>query len=175
MRRHQLILTAKADNSHRSRPCSFSLRRATGDVRFGPKADIARLFDHLISLCEHGWRQRKAECLGSLEIYHKVESSGLLHRQVGRLRAFQDFGHLSGGSSEHILGVRPIGHQATIDGELPLSVHGRQLALCAASSTIRLRRMKMKGSSKASSASQRPVVAVWNALSRPSAPCDSTT
>src|SRR5262245_28003854 len=38
MRRHQLILIAKADNSHRSRPCSFSLRRATGHVRFGPKA-----------------------------------------------------------------------------------------------------------------------------------------
>src|SRR5215470_17807427 len=117
-------------------------------VRFGPVADT--LLDHFSCLRDEcGWNGY-AERLSGLEIYHKLKSSGLLHRQVGGLRAFQNFGHVSGGSSEHILGVRPIGHQATIDGELSLSVHGRQLALCAASSTIRLRRMKMKGSSKAS-------------------------
>src|SRR5215831_4842430 len=101
---------------------------ATGDVRFGPVADI--LLDHFSCLRDEcGWNGY-AERLSGLEIYHKLKSSGLLHRQVGGLRTFQDFGHVSGGSSKHILGVRPIGHQATIDGELPLSVHGRQLALC---------------------------------------------
>src|SRR5260221_11106946 len=87
------------------------------------------LFDHLVGTSEESSWNRKTERLGSLEIYHKVESSGLLHGQVGGLRALQGFGHVRGGSSEHILDVRPIGHQATINCELPRPVHGRQPAL----------------------------------------------
>src|SRR5262249_2543597 len=102
--------------------------QCTSSCPLWAKADI--LLDHFSCLRDEcGWNGY-AERLSGLEIYHKLKSSGLLHRQVGGLRAFQDFGHVSGGSTEHILGVRPIGHQATIDGELPLSVHGRQLALC---------------------------------------------
>jgi hypothetical protein len=90
---------------------------ALAHVRFGPIADI--LLDHFSCLRDEcGWNGY-AERLSGLEIYHKVKSSGLLHRQVGRLRAFQDFGHVSGGSSEHILGVRPIGHQATMTPQIP--------------------------------------------------------
>src|SRR5690242_18092027 len=88
------------------------------------------LLNHLVRPRHERLWNRKTERLGSLEIYHKVESSGLLHGEVDGLRAFQDFGHVSGSSSEHILDVRPIGHQATIDGELPRAVHGRQVALC---------------------------------------------
>jgi hypothetical protein len=48
---------------------------------------VARLLDHFIGEREQIVRDREAERLGSLEIYHKVESSGLLHGQVGGLRA----------------------------------------------------------------------------------------
>src|SRR5258708_33960042 len=81
------------------------------------------LLNHLIRPRHERLWNHKTERLGSLEIYHKVEPSGLLRGQVGGLRAFQDFGHVSGGSSEHILDVRPIGHQATINCELPRPAH----------------------------------------------------
>src|SRR5215469_3132958 len=105
-------------------------RSASNQCPLYPQKRTSHLFDHFSCLRDEcGWNGY-AERLCSLEINYQLELGGLLDGQIGRLRASQDFGHVSGGSSEHILGVRPIGHQATIDGELTLPVQGRQLALC---------------------------------------------
>ena len=54
-------------------------------------ANIAVLFEHLIGGREQGWRQGNAECLGGREIDDKFEFGGLLDRNVGGLRAFENF------------------------------------------------------------------------------------
>src|SRR5262245_27789445 len=46
--------------------------------------------DHLISLDKDGCRHRDAQGLGRLEVDAQLELHRLLHRQVGRLDAFED-------------------------------------------------------------------------------------
>ena len=43
---------------------------ASGDVRFGPKADIKALFNDFVGACEHCRRYCEAQCLGSFKIDH---------------------------------------------------------------------------------------------------------
>jgi hypothetical protein len=55
---------------------------AMAHVRYGPKADIAALFDHLIGAGEKRWRHRKAERLlpGSASrefFYEQIQEFGL--------------------------------------------------------------------------------------------------
>jgi hypothetical protein len=52
---------------------------------------VAAIFEHLIGGREQGWRQGNAECLGGREIDDKFEFGGLLDRNVGGLRAFENF------------------------------------------------------------------------------------
>src|SRR5258708_29459465 len=100
------------------------------NVLIQPESDqSSALPNHLVRPRHERLRNVEAERLGSLKIYHQLELSGLLHRQVAGLRAFQDFGHGSGGSPEHILQVRPIGYQATVDSKLPRPGHSWKAAL----------------------------------------------
>src|ERR1700730_1840614 len=48
------------------------------------------LFDHLVSASEQRRRDDKAECLGSLQVYHELDFHRLLDRQVGGLFAPED-------------------------------------------------------------------------------------
>jgi len=43
------------------------------DVRFGPKADIACLFDHLVGTSQQGRWNVDTERLGRLQIYDELE------------------------------------------------------------------------------------------------------
>src|SRR6476660_7706822 len=45
---------------------------ATGDVRFGPKADITNLFDHLVGAILHRLRDGNAERLRGLEVEEQL-------------------------------------------------------------------------------------------------------
>jgi hypothetical protein len=56
------------------------------DVRFGPIADIA-LFDHFVGGQKNSVWYCDAKRLGSLEIDHELEFSGLLDWQFSRFRA----------------------------------------------------------------------------------------
>ena len=49
-----------------------------------------RLFDHLISACEHGWRHGEAEGLRSFEIDHQLIFGRSLHGQICRLLALEN-------------------------------------------------------------------------------------
>src|SRR5262249_4401459 len=65
-------------------PLKADMCGATRDVRFGPIADMAALFDHLVGGVEEPFRDRQGECLSGLEIDHELELGWLLHRQIGR-------------------------------------------------------------------------------------------
>src|SRR5262249_50226820 len=80
---------------------------ATRNVRFGPKADIARrskrhLFDHRIGNGEDARWNCQAERLGRLEIDDKLKFGRLKHRKIGRFLAFED---TAGIESERVIGL----------------------------------------------------------------------
>jgi hypothetical protein len=62
----------------------------------------ALLFDHLVSAQEEISTDRQSERSRCFEIDDKLEFGGLLNRQVGRLRAFQNLVDISGGAQEQI-------------------------------------------------------------------------
>src|SRR6516164_10660849 len=51
---------------------------------------LAHSFDHLVSAGEHARRDVETERLGGLEIEHRLVLGRRLHRQVGRLVAFEN-------------------------------------------------------------------------------------
>jgi hypothetical protein len=87
------IATAKADTPERvmSRGRlrrTFVCRLRVKKRSHAAQQTAARLFDHLIGLCEQRGRHGKAERLGGLEIYHQLELGRLFNRQITRFRAF---------------------------------------------------------------------------------------
>ena len=53
--------------------------QCTSHVRYIPKADIARLFDHLVGTREQRGRNREAERLGGLKVDHEFKSGWLFY------------------------------------------------------------------------------------------------
>jgi hypothetical protein len=53
-------------------------------------------FDYLIGTGENRRRDRQPERLGGIEIDHQLEGGRLLHRQIGRLCAFEDSPRVTG-------------------------------------------------------------------------------
>src|SRR5262249_13475427 len=103
---------------------------AARDVRFGPKADIGFLFDHLVGLREKRWGDGYAESLGCPEVDHQLEFGRCLHRQVAGLFALKDSVNVPCRESIQLNTIRPIGEQATGGGKEPLVVDCRQLVPC---------------------------------------------
>jgi len=58
----------------------------------------ARLFDHLVGLCEQRRRHGEAERFGSDEIDRDVVPGQRLHRKIAGLFAFEDTGHVISGA-----------------------------------------------------------------------------
>jgi hypothetical protein len=71
---------------------------ATGDVRFGPIADIANLIDRLIGAVKQRGRHGDPERLGSLEIDHQLVLGRCLYREIGGLLALEDAVDIAGGA-----------------------------------------------------------------------------
>src|SRR5215510_7355694 len=87
---------------------------ATGDVCFGPIADIGdvlTLIDHFVCACEYRQWQGEAEFLRNLEIDGQFESGGLLHWQVGWPGAFEDLVDVGRSSPEQVRRVGPVGQK----------------------------------------------------------------
>jgi hypothetical protein len=75
-------------------PAGFSRRR----IQFNP-GTVSWLLDHLIRSHQHVGRNRQADLLRRLEIYHQLELRRPLHRQIGRLGAFKDFVDVEGSAT----------------------------------------------------------------------------
>jgi hypothetical protein len=66
------------------------------------------LFDHLVGACEQRRRHSEAQRLSGLEIYHQYVPDRRLHRQVGRLLAFEDAIDVTGRPLMRVDWIRPI-------------------------------------------------------------------
>jgi hypothetical protein len=60
---------------------------AARDVRFGPIADIANLFDYFVGAAEQGLGDRQAERLCGLQVDGEFVLTRGLHRQISRFLA----------------------------------------------------------------------------------------
>ena len=86
---------------------------------------IAYLFDHLIGAREQcGWN-RDAERLRRLQVDNQLDLGRLLHRQVGRLFAFQDAARVDAGKAVRF-------------GKVAVAANGR----CAQREASRAQRLK---------------------------------
>src|SRR5262245_57445138 len=90
-------------------PLKAELSSATWDVRFGPKADIVRLFDHHVGAGKYCWRNCEAEGLRGLEIDHQLKFVRSLHWQVGGLLSLEDAIDVAGRAPVLVDKIRPIG------------------------------------------------------------------
>src|SRR5258706_6145222 len=57
------------------------------------------LFDHLVGASEQGERHGDAERLRRLQVDNQLDLGRLLHRQIGRLFAFQDAARVDAGKA----------------------------------------------------------------------------
>jgi hypothetical protein len=71
-------------------PLKADMCGATSDVRFGPKADIEGLLNHLVSASDQRVRDAEPERLGGLQVYLQRDFSGPLDWQVAGLVALEN-------------------------------------------------------------------------------------
>ena len=95
-------------------PPKADIECVIADVCYGPIADMARLFDHLVGTIKQRLRHSKPECLGGLQVNHQFEFGGGLHRQVSGLLAFKDAINVTSSFAVWINRVWPITDQATV-------------------------------------------------------------
>ena len=74
-------------------------------------------FDHLIGSCEQRRRHCETKRLRGLEIDRQFVFGRCLHRQVGRLLAFEDAVDIARRSPKLIGRIRPVGDQAATGDE----------------------------------------------------------
>src|SRR5262245_53500866 len=100
-------------------------------VRYGPIADIARLFDHFVSAEQEGFRDRQANCLGRPKIDSQLKSRRVLYCEVGRLGTFENSIHVVSYAAKVIIPIDAVGHQTTSYYVLGESIDGRHpITLC---------------------------------------------
>src|SRR5215475_5319785 len=90
-------------------------QKSDGFCILSPSRCIRKLVgstDHFSRLEEDGRGNGEAERLGGLEVDNQLELRGLLHRQVGRLGALEDFVHVIGGPPVHLCVAGSIRHQS---------------------------------------------------------------
>ena len=68
--------TSRRLRSMSALPPKADIADAMGNVRFVPIADIAGLFDHLVSNGEHTGRNSQTQSLGGLEVDHQFVLGG---------------------------------------------------------------------------------------------------
>src|SRR5262249_27068656 len=102
----------------------------------------ASLLDHLVGARDNRGGNLQAECFRGLEVDHQVELSRLQHRQVGRLRAFEnptdiDAGLAPGGDKARSVVLRQPDRSA-MSAHCPVSGHDRAIydAHCSSGVTI---------------------------------------
>src|SRR5262249_16504603 len=92
--------TPQSDGAHHERPGMSALPpkadmcSAIADVRYGPKADIANLLDHLVGASDQRRRNRETKCLGGLGVDSQLGICRKFHRKVAGLLALENPGDI---------------------------------------------------------------------------------
>ena len=66
----------------------------------------------LIRPRQHIRRNRESDLFGGIQIDDELKFLRLLHREIGRLRAFQDFVYIHSGAPVQVAQVDAIGHKS---------------------------------------------------------------
>src|SRR5215475_14380269 len=77
-----------------------------------PRGTSGGSLDHLVGGRQQRFRDGEAECLGGLEIDDKINFCDLLHREVGRLVAFENAPGIDANLAVIIVEAAAIAHQA---------------------------------------------------------------
>jgi hypothetical protein len=85
--------------------------------------------DHLIRSHQHVGRDRDANLLSGLEIDDQLELRRLLHGQIGRLRALQEYVDVCSSAPPQVNEIRSVVHDAAVLGPLRGLAHGGQSVL----------------------------------------------
>src|SRR5262249_53200773 len=102
---------------------------ATSDVRYGPKADIAQLFDDFIGAILYRLRHDDAERLRGLEVEQQLNFACLLDRKVGGFHALENTADVPASQSIGIYDATSITNQATGRHELMILInYGQRIA-----------------------------------------------
>src|SRR5215471_7487410 len=96
---------------------------ALAHVRFGPIADIAHLFNHLVGASNQWLRNCEVECLGKLEVDRQLDLCHLLNRQVANLFAFENATRDKSRFVEFLRPVCPVGHQTSREEILTVRIY----------------------------------------------------
>src|SRR5258708_8923768 len=80
------------------------------------------LLDHVVGAGEESRRDFEAKRLGSLEVDPKIETRGLVKRNVSRSAALQNLRNLSGNSAEGLRKIDRLCHQSPGRGEVSLRI-----------------------------------------------------
>jgi|RhiMetdeSRZDD1v2_1073273.scaffolds.fasta_scaffold262853_2 dihydrofolate reductase len=107
-------------------PLKADMRGAARDVRFGPKADIAASFDHLIGAGEQRRWHSETERFGSLQVDDEIILGRRLHREIARFLALEDAINIGGRARVLVTKIRPIRYQSSSDNIGSLLVRCRQ-------------------------------------------------
>src|SRR6516164_7800895 len=105
----------------------FAWQQSSGpNVRFGSKADMAHLFDHLFGGGEELRTDFKSERLRGLEINRELKFGGLHNRQFARLLAVENPTDVNSRLAISVRYARSITHQATARYIIALRITRRQ-------------------------------------------------
>src|SRR5262249_4878636 len=88
--RFQLFTFAPSRFGMSALPPKADMCSAIAHVCFGPKADIAHLFDHLVGNVQQTKWHSEPKRFSGLEVDDQIELRRLLDRQVGRFFALED-------------------------------------------------------------------------------------
>src|SRR5215472_9050217 len=81
---------------------------------------ISTLFDHLVAKLQERFSNRQAERLGCLQIDNEFELYWRLHWQISWPLTPENAIHVCTCTPADVDSIGPIGHQTSIDGELPI-------------------------------------------------------
>src|SRR5262252_5455165 len=107
-------------------PPKADMCSARGYVRFGPKADITRLFDHLVGAREQSRGDNKPECVGRLQVDDELELGRQYDRKVGGLFSFENAASVNANQAKQICHARSVAHQAASLGKLSIAMNRGQ-------------------------------------------------
>src|SRR5262245_31419417 len=90
----------------------LSTRPASTGLSPAPSKTMGIVLVALIAARTRPLRNRQADLLGGFEIDYELKLRRLLHRQIGRFRAFQNLVHVDSGTFETLSIAVGIGHEA---------------------------------------------------------------